>query len=98
MDYVVTVEFDIHPPHFEAFLPLVRENARLSLDSEPGCRQFDVCLDPLRANSVLLYEIYHDRTAFESHLASPHFRRFDAAVHDMVAAKTVRTLHRISLR
>jgi quinol monooxygenase YgiN len=98
MDYVVTVEFDIHPRHVEAFLALAHENARHSLDSEPGCRQFDVCFDPARANTVFLYEVYLDRMAFDSHLASPHFHRFDTAVHDMVAAKTVRTLQRMSLR
>jgi quinol monooxygenase YgiN len=96
--YVVTVEFDIKPQHFASFLPLMRENAHTSVETEPGCRQFDVCLDPARANSVFLYELYDDRAAFDAHLASAHFKRFDAAVRDMVANKVVRTLQRVEPR
>lgn len=93
--YVVTVDFAIHRQHFEAFLLLMRENARASLDGEPGCRQFDVCTDAARPDSVFLYEVYVDRAAFEVHLSSDHFMRFDAAVRDMVAHKAVRGLRRI---
>ncbi len=80
MDYVVTVEFEVDPRHLAAFVPLVRENARRSRDSEPGCRQFDVCLDPARPNAVF---------------PSAHFRDFDAAVRGMITAKSVRALQRV---
>jgi quinol monooxygenase YgiN len=95
MDYVVVVEFEIDPRYVDAFLPLMRENARLSRELEPGCRQFDVCTDPARPNAVFLYERYGDRAAFEAHLASSHFLAFDAAVRGMIAAKSVRTLQRV---
>jgi quinol monooxygenase YgiN len=93
--YVVTVEFDIQPARLEEFLPLMRENASASRAGEPGCRQFDVCADPARPASIFLYELYDDRGAFEAHLASAHFRRFDEAVRDMVLNKRVRTLQRL---
>jgi autoinducer 2-degrading protein len=93
--YVVTVEFDVHPRHLAAFLPLMLGNARASRESEPGCRQFDVFADPARPNCIFLYEIYEDRAAFDAHLASAHFKRFDAAVRDMVANKVVRAMQRI---
>jgi quinol monooxygenase YgiN len=95
MEYVVTVEFAVDPQHLGTFLPLMCENARLSRESEPGCRQFDVCTDPARPNAVFLYERYADRAAFDAHLASTHFRAFDAAVRGMVAAKSVRALQRV---
>ncbi len=95
MTYVVTVEFEIHPQHFAAFMPLMRENARASRENEPGCRQFDVCTDPARSNTVFLYETYDDRAAFDAHLASAHFKRFDAAIGEMVAAKRVALLQRV---
>ena len=40
--YVITVEFTIHPEHLAAFMPLMLENARISRETEPGCRRFDV--------------------------------------------------------
>jgi quinol monooxygenase YgiN len=46
-------------------------------------------------NAVFLYERYADRAAFDAHLASTHFRAFDAAVRGMVAAKSMRALQRV---
>jgi autoinducer 2-degrading protein len=92
--YIVTVEFTVKPDRIAAFMPLMVENARASREREPGCRQFDVCVDPEAAHRVFLYEVYDDRRAFDTHLASAHFKTFDAAVGDMVAQKKVRTYTR----
>ena len=93
--YVIVVDFKIKPEHLNQFMPLMLENARASRETEPGCRVFDVCVDPKDKTSVFLYEVYDDRGAFDAHLAAAHFKRFDAAVASMVAAKTVRTLTRL---
>jgi len=89
--YAVTVTFTLNPGRASAFLPMMRDNARTSLDREPGCRQFDVCTDPDRPDVVFLYELYDDRAAFDAHLAAPHFQSFDAATQGMVAIKDVVT-------
>ena len=88
--YAVTVTFKVAPDRFDAFLPLMEENARQSLRVEPGCRRFDVCTDPSLPDTVFLYELYEDRAAFDVHLASVHFKSFDAAVAPMILDKTVR--------
>jgi quinol monooxygenase YgiN len=90
--YVIVVDFKIKPERLADFMPLMLENARASRETEPGCRVFDVCVDPKKETSVFLYEVYDDHAAFDAHLASAHFKRFDAAVTSMVAAKSVRTL------
>lgn len=89
--YVVTVVFRVHPEHAEAFLPAIQENARLSLEREPGCQRFDVCVGEGGATTVFLYEIYSDRAAFEAHVDMDHFRSFDAQVSSWVADKQVAT-------
>lgn len=89
--FAVTVTFKIKPGNWERFLPLMRDNAQTSLREEPACRHFDVCTDPERAQEVFLYELYDDATAFQDHLASDHFRSFDAAVADMIESKQVAT-------
>ena len=87
---VVTVRFDIRPTDLPAFLAAVKQNAVQSVQAEPGCRRFDV-LTPAGGpdGSVLLYEIYRDRAAFDDHLASPHYHAFARATADMVLAKAV---------
>lgn len=93
--YVVTVDFNIEPQHAAAFCREMVANARVSRDTEPGCRQFDVCALRDDPGTIFLYEVYTDRAAFDAHLATAHFRSFDAAVASWVARKTVRTFERI---
>jgi (4S)-4-hydroxy-5-phosphonooxypentane-2,3-dione isomerase len=93
--YVVTVAFAIKRDHVAEFRSAMIENASASRRSEPGCRQFDVCQDPLDPASIFLYEIYEDRDAFDEHVASAHFRAFDARVREWVSSKTVRIYERV---
>ena len=93
--FAVAVTFRIKPDRLDDFLPLMLENARASLADEPGCHQFDVCQSPGDPAEIFLYELYDDAAAFETHKTMPHFQRFDQAIADMVAEKTVRTYHRL---
>lgn len=94
--HVVTVEFTIDPRQFEQFLPLMLDNALRSREDEPGCRQFDVCVDDTRQGVVCLYELYDDRAAFDAHLASSHFLSFAAATQAMITARVIHTWRRIA--
>ena len=88
--FAVLVTFAIKPGRMPDFLPLMRDNAQTSVREEPGCRQFDVLTTATATDEVVLYELYDDRAAFDVHLASDHFRAFDAATADMIADKDVR--------
>jgi quinol monooxygenase YgiN len=96
MRFAVCVTLQIKPGCMEAFMPLMHENARASLTQEPGCHQFDVAMDASRPDEVFLYETYSDADAFAAHMQTPHFKRFDAAVSDMVLAKDVRTYAQVT--
>lgn len=87
--YVVTVEFDIDPASFDAFMMLMRENAEISRREEKGCRRFDVCRPHTVENRVFLYEIYDDEAAFLAHLQTAHFKAFAAATKDMITGRRI---------
>lgn len=93
--FVISVQFELKAAHVEAFLPLMRENAALSVAKEPGCTQFDICQDPAAPERVFLYEVYDSEAAFQAHLASPHFKAFDAATGHMIASKIVQSYERL---
>lgn len=93
--FAVVVTFSILPDAMDDFMLLILENAQISLRTEHGCHQFDVATDPSRPQEVFLYELYTDPSAFQSHLASEHFLRFDAATTKMIADKTVKTYARV---
>ena len=93
--YVVVVEFTIKAEFAVRFRERVRQQAKDSLALEPQCHVFDVCIDPARAEFVLLYEVYSERGAFDAHLGSAHFIDFDNTVSDWVDHKKVACYERI---
>jgi len=93
--FVVTVMFVVRPERTEDFRREMVANARASLAHEPGCRQFDVAVDPQNPATIFLYELYDDRAAFDMHLASAHFRSFDATVAGWTVSKLVHMFQRI---
>ncbi|MBH69552.1 MAG: antibiotic biosynthesis monooxygenase [Rhodospirillaceae bacterium] len=90
--FVITVNFLVKKQAVDKFKPLMMENAQASLAKESGCRQFDVCFDPEDDRKCFLYEVYDDREAFDAHLLTTHFKRFDDAVAPMLEAKEVKVL------
>jgi (4S)-4-hydroxy-5-phosphonooxypentane-2,3-dione isomerase len=92
----LVVEFVIAREYIAAFRETIIENARASVATEPGCRQFDVCIDPARDNVFFLYEIYDDDAAITAHLASAHFLHMNALTQAWVEKKTVWRYDRIA--
>ncbi len=93
---VLAVEFRIKTEHIAEFDHALLENARASRESEPGCRQFDVCRDPTDPGVFFLYELYDDVAAVQAHLCTPHFLQMNEASADWVESKTVRRYSRSS--
>ena len=87
--YVVTVTFTLHENCAETFMPLMQAQAENSVRLEDGCHYFDVVHQADDPNTVFLYEIYTDRSAFDIHLKSNHFNDFDKKVKNMVKDKLV---------
>lgn len=94
--FVVAVTFQIKQERMPEFLLLMMENASQSLENEPDCHVFDVCVDDAGASTVFLYEVYTHRAAFDLHLESSHFKEFDAAVAAMIESKQVQTFVRVN--
>nr|WP_157080584.1 putative quinol monooxygenase [Methylobacterium variabile] len=74
--FVVVAEFRVKPGALDAFLDLAHDDARSSVAHEPGCRAFDVAVSESDPQTVVFYEVYDDRAAFDAHLETPHLARF----------------------
>ncbi|WP_119299663.1 putative quinol monooxygenase [Dongia deserti] len=91
--FVIMVDFRLKPGARSDFRRLIDENARASCRDEPGCRRFDVLESPSDTDRIVLYEIYDDRAAFQAHVNTSHFARFNEASADLVADKKVTELN-----
>ena len=90
----LVVDFRIRAEYVDAFAVAIAENARASRETEPGCRQFDICRDPADAQRFFLYELDDDEAAIQAHLRSAHFLAMDVLTADWVVGRTVQRLRR----
>ena len=86
MAVVLQVSIRIKPENLDAFMPKVLENARAAR-AEPGCRQFEVLVDPEDRTNVMLFEVYEDEKAFEVHQAGAAFRKYLAEAVPLLASR-----------
>ncbi len=86
MSFVLVVNIKIKPENAERWMKMALENAR-EARKEPGCRQFEVLVDPKDKTKVVLFEIYDDDKAFEAHQATPHFKKYLAEAVPLLASR-----------
>lgn len=82
--FVVIAEFQVKPGKMPDFLAAARDDARHSVADEPGCRQFDVICPEGSDYTVVFYEVYDSRAAFDAHLQTPHLKRFQQAFPPLI--------------
>ena len=87
MSLVLQVTIQIKPENVESFMKKVIENGKAAR-TEPGCRQFDVLVDPDDKTKVMLYEIYDDQKAFEAHQAGAAFKKYLAEAVPLLASRS----------
>jgi (4S)-4-hydroxy-5-phosphonooxypentane-2,3-dione isomerase len=86
MSFVLQVRIKVKPENVESFLKKVQDNAQAAR-KEPGCRHFDVLVDPNDRTQMMLYEIYDDEKAFEAHQQTPHFKKYLAEAVPLLASR-----------
>jgi autoinducer 2-degrading protein len=81
MSYVLVVNVEIKAGEVDRFMAMALENAKAARETEPGCKQFDVLVDPNDKTKVMFYEVYADEAAFQAHQQTAHFKKyFDKAL------------------
>jgi quinol monooxygenase YgiN len=77
MSFVLVVRMHAKEGLEERAVEVMRELAA-ETHREPGCELYIPCRNPENPRSVLIYEQYVDRAAFDAHAASDHFQRLAA--------------------
>ena len=82
--YSIFVTLNVKLDHLEQFTSASIDDARGSVRDEPGCFRFDILKDQTIPTRFYLYEVYRDEDAFGVHKTTPHFKRWWAAVEDLL--------------
>ena len=71
---VLFVNLKIVEGEINTFIKRAREHRERVLASEPDCQRFDISIPEDDENTVNLYEVYADESAFQHHLETPYMK------------------------
>ena len=62
----------------------LQEQMNEAIQLEPGVLSYTVVADKKDASSITIFEVYASLEAYQSHIATPHFKKYKETVKDMV--------------
>ncbi len=68
----------------ERYQVALKEQMNAAIQLEPGVLSYTVVADKKDANSITIFEVYASIEAYQSHIVTPHFKRYKETVKDMV--------------
>ncbi len=77
-------EIEVEPEYLDQYLAILKEESRASVEQEPGVIVIYPMFQKENPNQIRLLEIYADKSAYEAHLESPHFKHYKSATLPMV--------------
>jgi quinol monooxygenase YgiN len=90
--YVQIAEIEIDPGQLDAYRAAVQEQIDAAIRKEPGVVVLYAVAEKDNPTHVRAFEIYRDRSAYEAHLASDHFKKYKTTTEKMVKSlKLVQT-------
>lgn len=77
-------EIEIDSVYLNEYMSILKEESEASVRLEPGV----ICIYPMfqkdKPTEIRLLEIYASKTAYESHLQTPHFKHYKTTTLQMV--------------
>lgn len=77
-------EIEIVPEHLDEYKAILKEEAAASVRVEPGVIAIFPMYQKENPNQVRIVEIYADKSAYQSHLKTPHFQHYKTSTSQMV--------------
>ena len=82
--YVQVAEIEVDPVQLDAYRAAVQEQIDAAIRKEPGVLVLYAVSEKDNPTHVKVFEIYRDRSAYEAHLGSDHFKKYKTTVDKMV--------------
>jgi quinol monooxygenase YgiN len=77
-------ELEIDPGQLTEYKHALSDEIAVSIHDEPGVLLLYAVSVKEHPNQVRIFETYQDQAAYESHLQSPHFKKYKEATQGMV--------------
>lgn len=68
----------------ELYQVALKEQMNTAIQLEPGVLSYTVVADKKDPSAITIFEVYSNHEAYQSHIATPHFKKYKETVKDMV--------------
>lgn len=68
----------------EQYTSALKEQMNTAIKLEPGVLSYNVVADKRDATQITILEVYANVEAYQSHILTPHFKKYKETVKDMV--------------
>ena len=76
----------VAPSQLEKYHAALKEQMTTAIEVEPGVITYYAVADKSDPSSITILEIYADTAAYNSHIQTPHFKKYKETVKDMVTS------------
>lgn len=95
--FVLVVNVEVRPELLDELHPVLLENAKRSVERDPGCLRFDVHKVEGSDTHLVFYEVYESEADWDAHRRSPHFLAYQAVAQRALVSRTLTRLQPIRL-
>lgn len=82
MHRIAKIKVDVN--QLEKYKTALLEQMNAAIKLEPGVLSYNVVADKKDATSFTIFEVYASSEAYQSHIMTPHFKKYKETVKDMV--------------
>jgi quinol monooxygenase YgiN len=81
---IAKIKVDVN--QLERYQVALKEQMNAAIQLEPGVLSYTVVADKKDASSITIFEVYASLEAYQSHIATPHFKKYKETVKNMVTS------------
>ena len=87
----------VDPAQLDSYNVALKEQMTTAIKVEPGVLTYYAVADKANPSHIIILEIYADTTAYQSHIQTAHFKKYKAAVQNMVKSLELQDVNLIGV-
>lgn len=87
----------VDPAQLDSYNAALKEQMTTAMKVEPGVLTYYAVADKANPWHIIILEIYADTAAYQSHIQTAHFKKYKAAVQNMVKSLELQDVNLIGV-
>lgn len=76
----------VESSQLENYKLALQEQMNTAIELEPGVLSYTVVADKKDPSAITIFEVYANQEAYQSHIVTPHFKKYKETVKNMVTS------------